>query len=247
MGYSYTKMADPIADAMGLMMVPDIPVQRYSINDMHKGDRRREREELENTGLLKMAQSHTKRRKMNDVLIEEEEEEEDADACGACQHLGADVTYLFNSPMNVINRYFAAQWGRMDTEQLCKDLELLYESRIRKPALDQGMYIVEMTWFKWWVHIHDHSLEPRIWIGNTIQTGRRIQANLESKMGMRRLEDEDDDPNIDGEALKSWAKAIKEIVGLYKLDPTKLGYYDERVKLNQNLAFAFPDAQIVQK
>jgi hypothetical protein len=153
--------------------------------------------------------------------------------CFGCSWGNNGNSSLSSSKINIILTIIDENYGLISNMSLARMVHLYFKTEIYLPMIDKGESISNWRTKVILEHIESHTLEPRIYIGETIKKFKRIQQVLENNIMTRKESSEGTiEVTCDTKNIKEIVNLSKSIKDLYNTPPKGLNFYNPDCKIN---------------
>ncbi len=147
--------------------------------------------------------------------------------CFGCSHRARGENAANGSNLNTLIRMMEDGYGRLDNRLLARQCHLYFKRYIHEPMASIGTPLRMWTSRSILLHITEHMQDPRIFVGESICTYKRIRRALEDKMFVRRPLNGGWIVSPDHQAIKTHIAVSKQLMSLYSASPEKMNFYDK--------------------
>jgi hypothetical protein len=126
--------------------------------------------------------------------------------------------------ITIIHDILNSLYGHIENSDLATMLVLYYNEHVylENCGMPQLNHQIALR------HIEQHTLEPRIFIGESLRAWGKVKTILANKICYQ-------NGNVDHKSIKSMNEVEKSILNLYKLDPSKMNFYNNNRDIDLKL------------
>lgn len=157
-------------------------------------------------------------------------------SCVGCNWSNPRFDKMQENSINMCIRIIEQRYGTMHNLVLAKNVHEIFKTNVLPYQLEKGIDMPMWTTRSIYKHITEHSLEPRIYVGETIHELKRRKRKLKKKTKVKQeLTNGDTRTVIDKNTNKSILDIEKEIRALYNVDTKGMNFYNKECSIDFGL------------